>query len=157
MKALTPKILAPVMLAISSMAYAASDSTTIDLAVTHIEYLNFIGTAVGINKTVSVDDIRGGNIVNIGTLGLESTETGSCSLDFASLNGFSLKHSQGNQRLSDYQLNYEGNTISSNTTIVLPSCNTAASALDFLAVGKIKKNPRKGLYSDTVTLTVTSQ
>ena len=47
MKVLTQKLLASAMLAISSMAYAASDSTTVDIQVIHIEYLNFIGTAVG--------------------------------------------------------------------------------------------------------------
>lgn len=158
MKRLNLRLLMPLMFAITSAAaYAASDSTSIDLQVTHIEYLNFIGTAVGINKTIAVDDIRNGNVINIGTLGLESTLTGSCTLDFSSLNGFSLKHSQGNQRLSDYQLTYVGNTIASNTTIILPSCDTTATALDFLAIGKIKKNPRPGLYSDTVTIIVTSQ
>jgi len=147
-----------------SVANAASDSTTVGVEVIHDEYVKFIGTADGIVKTIPVADIKPANnnspnpTVNIGTLGLEATVAGSCRLDFSSLNGFSLKHSQGNQRLASYELSYNMNTIdSSNLAMVLPSCNTASTSLDFTAVGKIKKNARPGLYSDTVTITVTTQ
>jgi len=152
---LTLKLLIPLLPVLVGVADAATDSTIFDIQVKHAAFVRLIGSAAGIDKTIAVDDIRSGNVVNIGSLGIQSTFTGSCVLDFVSLNGYSLKHSQGNQRLSDYQLNYMGNTIASDTTLAL-SCNTLSTALDFKATSKVKKRPRPGLYSDTITLTVTS-
>ena len=155
MKSLTLKLLIPFLPIIVGVAHAASDSSIFDIQVKHDAFVRLVGSAAGIDKTIDVEDIRLGNIVNIGTLGLQSTFSGSCSIDFVSLNGYSLKHSQGNQRLSDYQLDYMGNSIASDITLVMP-CNTITTALDFKATSKVKKNPRPGLYSDTITLTVTS-
>jgi len=155
MKNLTLKLLVTFLPVMTGVAHAASDSSIFDIQVKHIEFVRLIGSAAGIDKTIAADDIRSGSVVNIGTLGLESTIPGSCSIDFVSLNGYSLKHSQGNQRLSDYQLDYMGFTIASDITLVIP-CNTLPTALDFKATSKVKKNPRPGLYSDTVTLTVTT-
>ena len=155
MKKLTLKLLIAFLPAIAGMAHAASDSSIIDIQVKHIEFVRLIGSAAGISKTIDLDDIRFGSSVNIGSLGLQSTIAGDCSVDFVSLNGYSLKYSQGNQRLTDYQLDYMGNTITSDITLVLP-CNTVTTALDFQAIGKFKKKAKAGLYSDTITLTLTS-
>lgn len=155
MKSLAFKLLVPLLSVMMGAVYAATDSSIVQIQVKHIEFLKIVGTAAGINKTIAVDDIRSGNIVNIGSLGLESSIPGDCTLAFVSLNGFSLKHSKGNQRLSDYQLDYMTQAITSDTTMILP-CKTATTALDFKALGTVKKNPRAGLYSDTVTITVTS-
>ena len=157
MKSLAFKLLVPLLSVMMGAVYAATDSSIVQIQVKHFEFLKIVGTAAGINKTIAVDDIRSGNIVNIGSLGLESSIPGDCTLDFVSSNikKFSLQHSQGKQILSYYQLDYKGYTITSDTTMILP-CKTATTALDFKALGTVKKNPRAGLYSDTVTITVTS-
>jgi spore coat protein U-like protein len=166
MKRFTIKLLIPLMPMIVGVAYAASDSSIFDIQVKHVEFLNIVGSAAGFigsghEKTFAVDDVRGGNILNIGTLGLESTFTGACTLGFSSSNTkkFSLKYETGGQTLTDYQLIYTPNTtthtINSDTNITL-ACNTLPAALDFQAVGKMKNKPKAGLYSDTVTFTVTS-
>jgi hypothetical protein len=154
MKRLSYKLLFTLLPMIMGVTYATTDSSTINLQVVYAPYVKIIGTSLG-KKVIDVGDIRGNNVVNIGVLGLESSLTGGCSLAFSSLYGFSLKHSQGNQRLTDYQLEYMANTITSNVTLVIP-CNTAKTSIDFKATSKVKKNPRPGFYSDTVTLTVTS-
>ena len=164
MRRLSPRFLVPMLLAFSSMIYAGSDNTEIAIEITQVEYLNLIGSAAGADKLLDANDIRpatknGPNpTVSLGTLGLESSVTGSCTLDFVSLTGFKLKHSQGNQVFTSYQLDYEGTTIDpTNLTMVLPSCIIAPTSLDFTATSKIKKKIRAGIYSDTVTITVTSQ
>jgi len=162
MKSLTSISLASLLLALSSMAYAVSKNTSIDVRVTHVEFLRFLGDAQG-SHFLLADQIRpatnGGSnpTVLLGGLGIESSTVGNCTLDFSSLYGFSLKHSQGNQRFTDYQLLYppSASPIASNTSITL-DCNTPPADLHFQAVGKIKKKVKAGVYSDTLTLTVTS-
>lgn len=154
MKYLSFKQLFALLPLIMGVTYAATDSSSINMEVVYAPYVKIIGTSLG-NKVIDVDDIRGNNVVNIGTLGLESSIIGGCSFTLTSQYGFSLKHSQGNQRLTDYQLEYMTNTITSNTTLVIP-CNTAKTSIDFKATSKVKKNPRPGFYSDIITLTVTT-
>ena len=162
MKSIPPLLFSSLLFALANVSFAATETTKINIQVTHDEYVKFVGTAVGAEKNFDEDEIRPvGNVnptLSVGTFGLESNLVGSCTLSVSSLNGFSLKHSNGNQRLADYKLNFLANTIDpNNLTIILPTCNSAASSLDFTVVGKIKKNPRPGLYSDTVTLVVTTQ
>ena len=164
MKRLIIKLLMPLMLMIMGVAYAASDSSIFDIQVKHEAFLRIVGSAAGFigdghKKNLDVNDVRTGNPLTIGTLGLESTFTGNCDLGFASLNGFSLKYQQGNQRLTDYQLLYMPSGtqfIITADTVISIACNTIATALDFQAIGNVKKKAKPGLYSDVVTFTVTS-
>jgi len=157
MKKLLLTLLIPLLPVMVGVVDAATHSSILDIQVKHIEFVRLIGSAAGIDKVIVVDDIRSGSVVNIGTLGLESSISGSCSLDFKSLNSFSLEYSQkGKQSLADYQLEYDGKIITSDITLVMP-CKTLATALDFKATSNVKKNPRPGFYSDTITLTVTTQ
>ena len=164
MNRLNIKLLIPVMLMMTGVTYAASDTKVFDIQVKHEAFLRIVGSAAGFigdghKKNLNVDDVRTGNPLSIGTLGLESTFTGNCDLGFASLNGFSLKYQKGNQRLTDYQLLYTPSgtqfTITADTVISI-ACNTIATALKFQAVGNVKKKAKPGLYSDVVTFTVTS-
>ena len=60
----------------SFIANAAQDTTSIDLSLTKVDYVNFIGTADGVSKYFSVTDIEPagnqgpGPRVTVGTLGL---------------------------------------------------------------------------------------
>ena len=139
---------------IMGATYAATDSSTINLQVVYAPYVKIIGTSLG-KKVIDVSDIRANNVVNIGVLGLESSIIGDCSLAISSLKGFTLEYSQGKQTLADYQLEYGSNIITSNVTLVMP-CNTPTAPKGFKAITKVKNNPRPGMYSDTITLTVTS-
>ena len=146
---------------IMGATYAATDSSTINLQVVYAPYVKIIGTSLG-KKVIDVSDIRANNVVNIGVLGLESSIIGDCSLTFASSKGFKLEYSQGKQILADYQLEYgpdiitnDVTIIASDVTLVMP-CNTPAAPIGFKATTKVKKNPRPGMYSDTIILTVTS-
>ena len=162
MKSLTSIFLASFLLVLSSMTYALSKNTNIAIRVTYVEFLNIVGDARG-SHYLTAAEIRpitnnGPNpTVLLGDLGLESSTVGNCTLGFSSLYGFSLKHSQGNQRFTNYQLIYppSASPIASDTIITL-DCNTAPADLHFQAVGKIKKKVKAGVYSDTVTVTVTS-
>ena len=165
MKRLIINLLMPLMLMIIGVAYAASDSKVFDIQVKHEAFLRIIGSAAGFigddhTKNLGVDDVKTGDPLTIGTLGLESTFTGNCDLGFDSLNEFELKPSNGNKVLTKYQLLYTTPPpgtqfiITSDTIISIP-CKTIATKLDFQAVGKMKK-VNKGIYSDVITFTVTS-
>ncbi len=161
MKSFTPKLFLP-LFALSSMVYAASDNKNLDINVTHIEFLRFIGSAADATRYLSPDQIRGASnngphpTISLGTLGLESSISGICTLVFESVHDFELKPSQGNAIFAKYKLDYKGNTIQlSNPTMTLP-CSSPPSSIDFTAVGKMKNKAKAGGYSDIVTITVTS-
>ena len=147
-----------------NIVHAANDTTSINLELTHTVFVNLVGTVVGAEKFFSVDDIkpagrRGpGPTVSLGTLGVESNISGSCTLDFSTRNNFRLRHTVSNRRLTNYRLNYKGSRINRrNTTMVLPSCNEVQSSLDFTATGRFRRNVSSGIYQDVVTITVTTQ
>ena len=164
MKNLTIKLLITLMPVILGVSYAATSTKVFDIQVKHIEFLKIVGSATGSvgsghKKIFSVASVRDSIRQTVGTLGLESTFSGDCDFGISSLNGFSLKYEKGNQRLTDYQLIYSSATteytITSDINFPL-GCNTVATALDFQATGNFKKKAKAGLYSDTVTFTVTS-
>ncbi len=146
----------------ATMIFAANKTTLLELEVNYTPYVKLLGSAVGITKFFSVEDIKplsgGRPWVTIGSLGLESNISGSCTLDFASNNGFRLRHTVSNRRLTRYILRYKGNRINRrNTTVVLPSCNQALSSLELKRRGRFRNNVQAGIYQDIVTLTVTTQ
>ena len=142
-------------------AYAVQRSTNINLNVTHIEILKFIGSAPNINKIFSVADIKpvGGvrPTVTIGTLGLESNIPGNCTLTFSTFHNFRLKHTVSNKRLTGYRLEYRNKRITKkkNKVMTVP-CDYAPSDLDFRTKGPFRQNVKAGFYSDTITIIVTS-
>lgn len=157
----TKTILAPVvLLASSSIAFAATDTTNIEINVTKDAYVNLIGTLAG-NTAVALTEAEvDGTTTTLGTLGFESNTTGSCTVSFSSLNNYSLVHTVDNTlNLGDYTITYAGvsnSAASGGNNYVATTCNEAASNLDI-------SNPAlpavviAGTYSDTVTVTVTTQ
>ncbi len=143
---------------------AAQDTTEINLDVTFVEYVNFIGSAVGSSNFFTVDDIkpvgtrRRGPRVDLGRLGLESNSAGDCDIDISTANNFRLRHTVTNQRLTRYRLRWKNRNITRNRNrqFTLP-CNTNATRFRFQAVGNFRNNPQAGIYQDIVTVTVTTQ
>ena len=145
-----------------AITFAANKTKLLKFDVTYTPYVNLLGSAVGISKFFSVEDIKpldgSRPWVTIGSLGLESNISGSCTLDFASSNRFRLRHTISNRRLTNYILRYKGNRINRrNTTLVLPSCNEALSSLELKRRGRFRNNVQAGIYQDIVTITVTTQ
>jgi len=152
------------MSATSGLLYAASEGKSVDLAVTFVNSIKLTGTVVGATRTYSSTEIRSATkkvphpTITLGTLGIESNNPGNCTLSFSTLNGFSLIHTQQGQPLTSYELDFKAQTINpANLSILLPSCNTLPSPFDFRATGNIKKKVKAGVYSDIVTITVTTQ
>jgi len=143
--------------------FAAQTTNTVELEATYTPYVKLLGSAVGISKFFSVEDIKPltGQLrpwVTIGSLGLESNISGNCTLDFSSQNRYRLRHTVSNRRLTNYRLRYKGNRINRrNSTIVLPSCNEASTPLQLQRRGRFRNNVQAGIYQDIVTITVTTQ
>lgn len=163
MRRITPLMIAALLSTSFSIGYAATETTYIDLSVIHDEYVKLVGTVVGSDKTFSVDDIepagtRGpGPTISLGTMGLETNLTGTCDLDFSSINNFRLRHTTSNRRLTNYRLNYKSNRINRRNRTMSVPCNSTLSSLDFTATGNFRQNVQSGIYSDTVTVVVTTQ
>ena len=157
-------LLSLLLLLVSYVTYAAKDFTDIDINYTYVEYLNFIGSAAGASRFFDHDDVvplskkAPGQPVNLGKLGLSSNISGDCTLDFSTLNDFSLMHLGSGQKLTNYRLDYRGTEISSgsNLQMTLP-CNSTATDIDLVTTGNYKKKPKAGLYQDIVNIVVTTQ
>ncbi len=156
MKTSRSLIAAGVLLASSSAALAATDSTDIQINVTKDAYVNLIGTAVGSTNTFLTSDIDNAT-VSLGTLGLESNSQGNCDMTFSSANGYQLKHNVTNAVLVDYAISYAGVTNSgAGANTVTQSCNSAVTSLDLVSPA-LPGTVDAGTYSDTVTVTVVTQ
>jgi len=92
-----------VLLATSSLAFAATDSTDIQINVTKDAYVNLVGTAVGSTNSFTTDDIDAAT-VSLGTLGLESNSAGDCDMTFASANTFKLINAGSGNDLGTYSI-----------------------------------------------------
>ena len=153
---------AAVLMASSSIALAASDSTEIEINVTKDAYVNLTGSLAGnVVSTLSEADVDGTTTV-LGTLGTESNTVGGCDIDVSSVNDFKLQHDVDNtlylHGANNFTVNYASNTFTSGAaaTVSLPSCQNAASNLSITSpalVGVVQA----GTYSDTLTVTVTTQ
>lgn len=154
-------------LSAASSAFGATESTHISVQVTHDEYVRIIGSAAGSSRTYSNNDIANWifpNIVDLGTLGLESNMPGNCDVSMTTLNDFDLLHTVSTQSLTKYKVIYESQEFSetNNPTLSLP-CNLTPSIIQFsptqIVWGNLAPSAliQTGTYSDTVTITVTTQ
>jgi len=156
-------IVSLLLLIVVRAANAATDVTSMTISVGEAEYVHFIGTAPGINKTLLIEDIQPpglqgpGPAVSIGTLGLESNVPGRCTISISTQNNFRLLHTITNVKLTRYRLKYRNKGLSRRHTQRRYSCNAALSSLDFIAEGRFNNDIKAGHYSDVVTLTVTTQ
>jgi len=155
-------IAAAVFAASSSMAVAATDTTEIEINVTKDAYVNLIGDLSGnVTRTLTEAEVDNATTV-LGTLGTESNTVGSCDIDVSSLNDYKLQHNVDNSLYlhgaNNFTVNYAGSTFTSgaSATLNLTSCNNAASDLS-ISSPAISGVVQAGTYSDTITVTVTTQ
>ncbi|MEE9326852.1 MAG: hypothetical protein V3U71_06100 [Cocleimonas sp.] len=152
-------IASAVLLATSSFAIAATDTTEIEINVTKNAYVNFIGTLQGNTvqplSTAQVDGVT----TTLGTLGFESNTTGTCTVSFSTVNDYKLVHA-GNAALDlgSYTFEYAGvtNTTGTANDYLAPNCNEAVSNVT-IANPALPGVVTAGTYSDTVTITVATQ
>ena len=156
-----------ILLATGAVAFAASDTTQIDLSVTHVPYVKLIGTAPGSSRFYGNNDIANWifpSIVDLGTLGLETNVGGNCDINFSTLNNFDLLHTVSNNSLTPYKILYQSQEFgpATNPTLSLP-CDTVPTTIEFTPTQIVFGNLypalliEAGVYSDTVTVVVTTQ
>jgi len=156
MKFIKPLLSSVLLFASTSIAFAATDTTNIEINVTEDAFVNLIGTALGSSNSFTTDVIDNAT-VSLGSLGLESNSTGSCDISFSSANNYKLNHLVTAATLVDYAISYAGVVNDgTNTNIVSTSCNTVASSLDMVSPA-MPANIAAGTYSDIVTVTVVTQ
>lgn len=157
MKLSNSLIAAAVLLATSSVALAATDSTTVQINVTEDAFVTLVGTALNSTSTFTTAQMDG-TALSLGTLGFDSNVTGTCVVDFDSVNNYALNHSVSGATLVDYSMTYNGTTVSDNATnTVNQDCLTAtASALSMASTTALPATIASGTYTDTVTVTVTT-
>lgn len=152
-------IASAVLLATSSLAIAATDTTTIDINVTKDPYVNLIGTLSGnVVKALTLAEVNGVT-TTLGTLGFESNTTGTCTVSFASVNDYELLHTDGVTSLGNYSVTYAGATnssASSGNDVSAADCNEAATNFTMTSPS-LPAVVTAGTYSDTITMTVTTQ
>ena len=166
-KPLIAAISASIFCTSCSIAFGASETTEISLNITHAPYVKFIGTAPGSSRFYGNNDIANWifpSIVDLGTLGLETNVGGNCDINFSTLNNFDLLHTVSNNSLTKYKIIYQSQDLgqTSNPTLSLP-CNTVPTTIEFTPTQIVWGNLfptywiEAGVYSDTVTVVVTTQ
>lgn len=155
-------ITAAVLMATSSIALAATDTTDIEINVTKDAYVNFTGSLQG-NTVNAMSEAQANAATHVlGTLGTESNTVGSCDISIASVQDFKLQHDTDAALFlhgaNPYTVNYAGSTFTSgaNSALTLASCNNAASDLSITSPA-ISGVVQAGTYSDTLTVTVVTQ
>ncbi|GAA0420376.1 hypothetical protein GCM10009133_30970 [Cocleimonas flava] len=159
----TKSILASaVLLATSSFAIAASDTTEIEINVTKDAYVNLTGSLSGTTAVSLAEADVNGATTNLGTLGTEANTTGGCVVTVTSDNDFRLQHNTDAALYlhgsDNYSVNWAGTTYTSGATntATLTTCNNAASAFNMISPA-ITGVVLAGTYSDTLTLEVVTQ
>lgn len=162
------KAVTGITLLVSSFAsFAATDETSIDISISHAPYVNLIGTAPGSTRYYGNNDIANWifpSVVDLGTLGLESSVTGNCDINFSTLNNFALLHTISGNPLTKYKIIYQAQSFSvtSNPTLTIP-CNTVPTTIEFSPTQLVFGNLypalliESGVYRDVVTVVVTTQ
>lgn len=146
----------------SSLAFAATDTKTIDIEVTQGDFVELTGSAMDGNvKTVTLASIQAGTASTIGTLGVNSNlaATANCDISFSTINNFRLRHETSGDTLRNYFLTYNGANISSNGDADANQtlgCQEVATNLNFTPSGTLLANAPSGVYKDTVTVTITT-
>lgn len=144
------------LFASTSIAFASTDSTDIEINVTKDAFVNLTGSAVGSSNSFTTDDIDNAT-VSLGLLGLESNSSGDCDISFSSANNYKLNHEVTSETLVDYAISYAGvNNDGTNTNNVTTACNTVASSLDIISPA-MPATINAGVYKDIVTVTVVTQ
>ncbi len=147
--------------------FAATDTTVINMSTTYTPYVNFTGTAPGSSRFYSNNDIANWifpNVVDLGTLGLESNIGGNCDINFSTQNNFRLLHTVSGNSLTKYKVIYQSLNFSdtSNPTLTTP-CTTLPSTMEFSPTQIVWGNLfptawiEPGIYQDIVNITVTTQ
>jgi len=162
MKLTQTLIASAVLVATSSIAMAATDTTEISINVTKDAYVNLLGSLnSNVTKTLSLADVNGAT-TTLGDLGAESNTVAGCSVSFASANDFKLVHDvDATKFLHDagqYTVAWENTTISSGAanTVALADCNTAASNMTMTSPN-LPAVVQAGTYSDKLTVTIVTQ
>jgi len=153
-------IASAVLLATSSIAIAATDSTTIEINVTKDAYVNLVGSLSGnAVAPLALADVND-TTTTLGTLGFESNTTGSCTVTFASANNYKLVHAtDGALNLGDYSITYAGVTnsaASAGNNYVAATCNEAAANMTMTSPA-LPAVVIAGTYSDTITVEIATQ
>lgn len=149
------------------ITFAASETTDINISVTHTPYVNLIGTAPGSSRYYGNNDIANWifpSIVDLGTLGLEANVAGNCDINFSTLNNFDLLHTVSSNSLTKYKIIYQSQDFSqtSNPTLTIP-CNTLPTTIEFSPTQIVFGNLfpalliEAGVYNDVVSIVVTTQ
>ena len=152
-------IASAVLLATSSLAIAATDSTTVEINVTKDAYVNLVGSLSGNVLTPLTLAQVDNTTTTLGTLGFESNTTGTCTVAFASAEGYKLVHAtDASLDLGDYSIAYAGVTNSSaaSNDYVAATCNEVASDMTITSPA-LPAVVIAGTYSDALTVTVTTQ
>lgn len=162
MKLTNTLIASAVLLATSSVAFAATDSTDIEILVTKDAYVNFVGSLQGNSTPVlGMADVNAAT-TNLGTLGTESNTTGACNVAFTSDNDFKMVHDTNAALFlhgtSNYSVTWAGSTMTSGAANVvnLTSCDNAASDMDLVTTA-LPAVVTAGTYKDTLHVVVTTQ
>ncbi len=162
MKLTQTLIASAVLVATSSIAMAASDTTDITINVTKDAYVNLLGSLnSNTTKTLTEADVNGAAFT-LGTLGAESNTVAGCDVSFSSLNDFKLVHGVDATKFlhdaNQYTVAWEGSTISSGAanTVALADCNTVASDM-IMTSPNLPAVVQAGTYSDKLTVTIVTQ
>ena len=162
MKLTQTLIASAVLVATSSLAMAASDTTDITINVTKDAYVNLLGSLnSNITKTLSLADVNG-TTTTLGDLGAESNTVAGCNVTFSSLNDFKLVHGTNATKFlhdtAKYTVDWAGTSIASGATntISLADCNTAASDMT-MTTPNLPAVVQAGTYSDKLTVTIVTQ
>ncbi len=167
MKFTTKLIASAVLLATTSAFAIETDSTDITINVTKDEFVNFSGSLQG-TQTVSLTtaDVDGGT-QTLGDLGVESNTSGDCTVAFSSVNDFKLKHTTAAvstflHGAAQYTLDWSASaaTIASGAatnTFDITGCVHTDSDLVMNPPSLPAGTVLAGIYSDVVTVTVTTQ
>ena len=162
MKLTQTLIASAVLLATSSVAMAASDTTDITINVTKDAYVNLLGSLnSNITKTLTLAEVNGAT-TTLGDLGAESNTVAGCNVSFSSLNDFKLVHGVDATKFlhdaAQYTVAWEGATISTGAanTVALADCNTAASNMT-MTTPNLPAVVQAGTYSDKLTVNIVTQ
>ena len=165
MKLTQTLIASAVLVATSSLAMAASDTTDITINVTKDAYVNLLGT-LNADTTIELNSLAAEGTptktTTLGTLGAESNTVAGCNVTFSSLNDFKLVHGVDAEKFlpgaDKYTVDWKSTTIASGAanTVALADCNTAASDMT-MTTPNLPDFVQAGTYSDKLTVTIVTQ
>lgn len=153
----TKSILASaVLLASSSFAFAANDTTDIEINVTKDAYVNLLGSVLTTAANNLLTEAQVDNVTTvIGTLGAESNTVGGCAMTITSANAYRLQHDTNAALFLHGAATY---TVNHDTAPYSSNCNQTPSDLSISFPAIPTATPvQAGTYSDTLTVTIVTQ